>query len=97
MFYLRFIGERNHLYGNQRLWGSVGWGVFSVIAGLLVDKFSGNEVNKNYSVVFYMVLILIGLDFWFSLKIKVDDNTKFNFQFPNYLKSRTFKPNDLQI
>ncbi|KAJ6640519.1 Major facilitator superfamily domain-containing protein 6, partial [Pseudolycoriella hygida] len=64
------LGERSHLYGSQRLWGSVGWGVFSVIAGLLVDKFSANGVNKNYSVVFYMVLVLLGLDFWSSLKIK---------------------------
>lgn len=65
------LGERSHLYGNQRLWGSVGWGVFSVIAGLLVDWFSGNEVHKNYSVVFYMVVVLLAFDFWFSLKIKV--------------------------
>ncbi|KAG4070995.1 hypothetical protein HA402_001432 [Bradysia odoriphaga] len=64
------LGERSHLYGNQRLWGSVGWGVFSVIAGLLVDRFSGNEISKNYSVVFYMVVILLAFDFWFSLKIE---------------------------
>lgn len=64
-------GERSHKYGNQRLWGSIGWGIFSVLAGLLVDNFSGDGVNKNYSVVFYMMLILLGFDFWSSLKIRV--------------------------
>lgn len=36
-----------------------------------MDRFSNSEITKNYSVVFYMVVILLALDLWFSLKIKV--------------------------
>lgn len=65
------IGDRPHLYGNQRLWGAVGWGIFSVIAGLLVDKFSEGKTLKDYSVAFYMMLVLLLLDVFVSGKLKV--------------------------
>ncbi|XP_059612922.1 major facilitator superfamily domain-containing protein 6 isoform X2 [Phlebotomus argentipes] len=64
------LDDQPHLYGNQRLWGAVGWGTFSIIAGLLVDKFSEGQITKDYSVVFYMMLILLILDMVVSSKLE---------------------------
>lgn len=64
------LGDRPHLYGNQRLWGSVGWGVFSLLAGFLVDQFSAGKSNKDYTVVFYMTIVIIGIDIIVSSKLK---------------------------
>ena len=64
------LGERAHLYGKQRLYGSVGWGIFSIIAGVLVDKMS-EGVNKDYTIVFWMTLVIIALDVVASMKLRV--------------------------
>ncbi|XP_053683703.1 major facilitator superfamily domain-containing protein 6 [Sabethes cyaneus] len=64
------LGDRPHLYGNQRLWGSVGWGIFSLLAGFLVDQFSNGKTTKDYTVVFYMTIIIIGFDILVSSKLK---------------------------
>ncbi|XP_036326884.1 major facilitator superfamily domain-containing protein 6-like protein A isoform X2 [Rhagoletis pomonella] len=64
------LGERHHLYGNQRLCGSIGFGVFSIIAGVLVDKMSGGSATKDYTIVFWMTLVIIGFDLISSTKLK---------------------------
>ncbi|XP_058461144.1 major facilitator superfamily domain-containing protein 6-A [Malaya genurostris] len=64
------LGDRPHLYGNQRLWGSIGWGTFSLLAGFLVDQFSHGKSTKDYTVVFYMTVIIIGFDILVSSKLK---------------------------
>uniref|UniRef100_A0A8D8D255 Major facilitator superfamily domain-containing protein 6 n=2 Tax=Culex pipiens TaxID=7175 RepID=A0A8D8D255_CULPI len=64
------LGDRPHLYGNQRLWGSVGWGTISLVAGYLVDHFSYGKATKDYTVVFYMTIVIIGVDILVSSKLK---------------------------
>eukprot|EP00475_Leptophrys_vorax_P004258 TRINITY_DN12546_c0_g1_i1.p1 TRINITY_DN12546_c0_g1~~TRINITY_DN12546_c0_g1_i1.p1 ORF type:complete len:457 (-),score=107.02 TRINITY_DN12546_c0_g1_i1:1104-2474(-) len=49
------------LYGRQRLWGSVGWGAFSVIAGLSID------LAKSVNIVFYIQLGMTFLVVFFVL------------------------------
>ncbi|XP_034480769.1 major facilitator superfamily domain-containing protein 6 isoform X2 [Drosophila innubila] len=65
------LGDRHHLYGKQRLCGSVGWGLFALLAGLLVDTMSeeGSTV-KNYTIVFWMTLVILGFDMLASTKLK---------------------------
>lgn len=65
------LGEKHHLYGQQRLWGAVGWGVFSIIAGWLVDENSLHQNYKNYSVVFYLMLAAIFPDVLVSTCLNV--------------------------
>ncbi|GAB0093197.1 major facilitator superfamily domain-containing protein 6-A [Sergentomyia squamirostris] len=64
------LEDKPHLYGNQRLWGAVGWGTFSIIAGVLVDKFSEGQAMKDYTVVYYMMLIFLILDMIVSSKLQ---------------------------
>lgn len=66
------LGDKPHLYGNQRLWGSVGWGIFSLLAGFLVDQMSYGKVNKDYTVVFCMTVIIIAVDMVVSSRLKVN-------------------------
>lgn len=66
------IGDKHALYGNQRLWGAIGWGIFSLLAGLLVDEMSrGMGGYKDYSGVFYLMIALIGIDLLVSFPIEV--------------------------
>lgn len=64
------LGDKPQRYGHQRLWGSVGWGTFAIISGLLIDKFSEGQAVKNYAVGFYMMAILIFIDMVVSSKLK---------------------------
>lgn len=43
--YLFNIGTKSNLYGKQRCWGAVRWGVFSIFAGCILNS---SEINKNY-------------------------------------------------
>ncbi|VVC36467.1 Major facilitator superfamily domain,Major facilitator superfamily associated domain [Cinara cedri] len=50
-------------FGKQRCWASIGWGLFSIIIGWLVDVFNIGKNEKDYSPVFYsgVVLTIINL------------------------------------
>jgi len=50
---------------------SLGWGVFALLAGLLVDHMSQGEVDKNYTAVFWMALLIMGFDVFASTKLRV--------------------------
>uniref|UniRef100_A0A182MVN7 Major facilitator superfamily associated domain-containing protein n=1 Tax=Anopheles culicifacies TaxID=139723 RepID=A0A182MVN7_9DIPT len=64
------LGDKPHLYGNQRLWGSIGWGTVSLFAGFLVDTLSEGKLAKDYTIVFYMTIVLIGFDMLCSSKLQ---------------------------
>lgn len=66
------LGDRHHLYGRQRLCGSLGWGIFALLSGLLVDVMSEEgSSEKNYTIVFWMTLVIMGFDMLTSTKLKV--------------------------
>lgn len=71
LYVLLFLGDKPNLYGNQRLWGSVGWGLFSIVAGFMVDNFSESDTNKNYTSVFYLMLGMMVLDLIVAFRLKV--------------------------
>ncbi|EDV91077.1 major facilitator superfamily domain-containing protein 6-A [Drosophila grimshawi] len=65
------LGDRHQLHGRQRLCGSLGWGILALVAGLLVDTMSNEGgTDKNYTIVFWMTLIIIGFDMLASTKLK---------------------------
>lgn len=49
------LGKRHELYGRQRLWGAIGWGIFSLLSGTLVDLISGSTSMKNYSAIYILM------------------------------------------
>lgn len=49
------LGKRHELYGYQRLWGSIGFGLSTFIAGAWVDYVSDQRTYKNFTVIFYLL------------------------------------------
>lgn len=64
------LGDKPQLYGRQRMWGAIGWGVVALLAGTLVDAFSQGKTYKDYSVLFYLTLVLILLDMFASKNLQ---------------------------
>ncbi|XP_049886210.1 major facilitator superfamily domain-containing protein 6-B isoform X2 [Pectinophora gossypiella] len=65
------LGDKPSLYGKQRLWGSVGWGTFSLLTGVLIDQFS-DGAYKNYTVAFVLMFIFMIGDIAVSCILKVE-------------------------
>lgn len=70
------LGEFPSRYGHQRLWGSIGWGLFSVISGWLVDEWSQGHTQKNYTPVFYLMAVLLLLDVLISSRLKYNQTAR---------------------
>ncbi|RZC34450.1 major facilitator superfamily domain-containing protein 6, partial [Asbolus verrucosus] len=63
------LGDKPNRYGYQRMFGALGWGIFSVIAGLMVDSLSEGSSVKNFESAFYLSFVFLLLDFAVSCKI----------------------------
>lgn len=64
------LEDRPDKYGRQRSFGALGWGVFSIIAGFLVDSYSKDDAKKDYTLTFYLAVVVLVLDFLTSFKIQ---------------------------
>lgn len=56
------LKEKHYQYGAQRVWGSIGWGIFTVVAGYLVDTGSAGDSRIDYSPAFLLMAGLLTLD-----------------------------------
>jgi MFS family permease len=63
------LGDKPNKFGYQRFWGSVGWGILSIVSGLMIDAFSSGPVSKNYSIGFYLMAVFIFFDMIVSAKL----------------------------
>ena len=64
---MALLGEPKVLYGRQRVWGAIGWGIAAAVAGALVDRF-------GLVVSFYAFLLLFAIALFFSTRLKVSVN-----------------------
>lgn len=62
--------ERRNEYGKQKMWGSIGFGIFGVSAGYLVDIFSAGKLQKDYTCIFYIMLIIMIFDIIISTTLR---------------------------
>ncbi|CAL4125432.1 unnamed protein product [Meganyctiphanes norvegica] len=53
------LGDNRHLYGFQRLWGSLAWGIMGILYGAIVDYFSSGLTDKDYTSAFIVALIVM--------------------------------------
>lgn len=53
---MEMLGERRELYGRQRVWGAIGWGMASAAAGVLIDRYGLGIAF--YSFIFFFVILL---------------------------------------
>ena len=62
------------MYGAQRQYGAIGWGIFALVSGFLIDTFSGAKLLKDYTPAFYLVAGLLILDLIVSYKWDVSSS-----------------------
>ncbi|XP_059062995.1 major facilitator superfamily domain-containing protein 6 [Achroia grisella] len=65
------LGDKISHYGKQRLWGSVGFGIFSLTTGALIDLFS-EGAYKNYAIAFLLMFVFMCGDVAVSCFLKTD-------------------------
>lgn len=64
------LGDKPNRYGYQRMYGALGWGILSSIAGIIVDIMSKDKAETDYTVCFYMAAGFLVLDFFTSMFLK---------------------------
>lgn len=62
------------------MWGAVGWGLFSVIAGLLIDLASMGKTYKDYTPSYYLTVIILAINILAVCRIKVGKNVINSFR-----------------
>ncbi|XP_049819916.1 major facilitator superfamily domain-containing protein 6-A isoform X2 [Aethina tumida] len=70
------LGDKPHRYGYQRLFGALGWGIMSTIAGFIIDAMSGNSSVKDYTGAFYLGVAFLVLDFIVSSRLQYTQSNK---------------------
>jgi len=67
-------------YGAQRVWGSVGWGIFTIVSGYLIDSQSTGG-HKNYTPAFLLMGGLLVLDLIISSRMQISTSVKSSSMF----------------
>ncbi|CAH0547882.1 unnamed protein product [Brassicogethes aeneus] len=63
------LGDRPERYGHQRCFGSLGWGIISILVGFIIDATSEGSAIKNYVWAFYLSTVFLLLDFGVSYRL----------------------------
>lgn len=67
------LGAHPELYGRQRMWGTIGWGSFALLAGYLNQIFTDASSKYNFSPGFYLLAVLFAIDLMVISKLKLKD------------------------
>ncbi|XP_055937436.1 maltose permease-like [Argiope bruennichi] len=65
------LEDKMELYGRQRMWGTIGWGLFSLLAGSLNHAFSESDSVINYMPGFYTSVVFYTLDVFMISKLQL--------------------------
>lgn len=88
---LTMLGGEKRKYGRIRLWGSIGWGIASPLAGKLIDDF-GLNAGFWVAIALFLIVLLISLGlsytrtkpslpFWHGIRQLLDDRRWYPFLF----------------
>jgi MFS transporter, PPP family, 3-phenylpropionic acid transporter len=55
---MEMLGERRELYGRQRVWGAIGWGLSALVAGALIDRY-GLGLSFYIFIFFFLILLAV--------------------------------------
>ncbi|XP_066138114.1 major facilitator superfamily domain-containing protein 6 [Euwallacea fornicatus] len=64
------LGDKPNRYGYQRMYGALGWGILTLIAGILVDVASVGKTYQDYTICFYLGASFLIIDFLASCRLK---------------------------
>ncbi|XP_050437860.1 major facilitator superfamily domain-containing protein 6-like [Adelges cooleyi] len=65
------LGDNVHEYGHQVVWGAIGFGISSMVSGVVVDWFSKGRAHNDFRPGFVITIICVAFDIYVSAKIKV--------------------------
>ncbi|XP_060065589.1 major facilitator superfamily domain-containing protein 6-A-like [Ylistrum balloti] len=68
------LGERRNVYGKQRLWGTVGFALFSVTSTFLMEFLSDDPAKANFTASFFLFLVLFVLTAVSVFKISASED-----------------------
>jgi len=71
------LKDRGDKYGEQRLWGTIGWGLGALAGGYLNQIISTSSTKIDYAPSFYLLTALTALDMIPIYQLKVD-NVKYS-------------------
>lgn len=69
-----FLGDERQKWGKQRLWGTVGLGIFALASGFLMDLFTGGEGKTDYTVAFVIFAVVEFLSAFMTSLYHVSDD-----------------------
>ncbi|XP_071519620.1 major facilitator superfamily domain-containing protein 6 [Panulirus ornatus] len=70
------LGDNANKYGEQRMFGSLGWGSLAVIAGALIDYSSSGLPEKDYTPAFVLSLAILFLDLLTATRLEVEGSER---------------------
>ncbi|KAK7076665.1 hypothetical protein SK128_027152 [Halocaridina rubra] len=72
----QLLGAAANKYGQQRLFGSLGWGTLVVIAGALIDYASEGDAQKDYTPAFVLTFSILFIDLFVATRLQIEGNEK---------------------
>ena len=73
-----YLGKEGDKWGQQRLWGTIGFGIFAIISGFTMDAFTDLGVHKAFNsfllaFIMFAVLSIIGglMVLWYKISEKI--------------------------
>ncbi|KAL3180779.1 hypothetical protein MRX96_037205 [Rhipicephalus microplus] len=62
------LGDKVNVFGRQRLWGTISWGIVSPLIGMMIDEAS-NSTYTDYKPGFYVFVVVMLLDILLLLRM----------------------------
>ncbi|CAL4131794.1 unnamed protein product, partial [Meganyctiphanes norvegica] len=75
------LGDDRHKYGEQRVWGTVGMGLFCIVSGGLIDLYSQNLPQKDYLPAFILSFVILIIDIALVAKMKIPSKENGDIKF----------------
>lgn len=72
----KLLGCEGNRYGEQRLFGSLGWGALVIVAGALIDYASAGNSEKDYTPAFVLSFAILFLDLVAASRLQVEGNER---------------------
>lgn len=72
----QLLGAASNKYGQQRLFGSLGWGTLVIITGGLIDYASEGDAEKDYTPAFVLCVAVLFIDLFVASRLHIEGNEK---------------------
>ena len=91
-FSVRPLEDKPNDFGKQRCWTSIGWGSVTMLSGWLVDYFSYDKVQKDYTPISYLIILSFMI-----LNLFVASNIPVRYTFARYCCKSTLTVGNLLL